>query len=40
MNKLVDNWCVDWDRVKTVYEPSDGPCAHFECYQSYERSVR
>ena len=37
MSKLVDNWCVDWDRVKTVYEPSDEPCAHWEC--SYKHCV-
>ena len=37
VSKLVDNWCVDWDRVKTVYEPSDEPCAHWEC--SYKHCV-
>lgn len=37
MSKLVDNWCVDWDRVKTVYKPSDEPCAHWEC--SYKHCV-
>ncbi len=31
MNKISDNWDIDWDRVKTVYEPSDESCAHCEC---------
>lgn len=31
MSKLVDNWCVDWDRVKTVFETSYNQCEHLEC---------
>lgn len=31
MSKVSDNWCVDWDKIKTVYELSDEPCAHREC---------
>lgn len=31
MNKISDNWDIDWDRVKTVYESSDEQCVHWEC---------
>ena len=31
MNRMPDDWIIDWDRIKTVYEPSDEPCAHWKC---------